>query len=61
MKYPRLKGKRVELGYSQKDIAKAIGVSLSTYCNKEKGKGSFTIDEITKLIVFLNCKFEDIF
>ena len=61
MKYPKLKAKRVELGYSQLDVAKKLDVSLSTYCHKEKGKTSFTIDEITKLLLFLNCKFEDIF
>ena len=61
MKYPRLKAKRVELGYSQKDVAKALNVSLSTYCHKEKGKTSFNIEEIIRLIVFLDCKFEDIF
>ena len=61
MKYPRLKAKRVELGFSQMDMAKMLGVSLSTYCHKEKGKTSFNIEEIIKLVVCLNCKFEDIF
>lgn len=61
MKYPRLKAKRVELGYNQEDMAKILGVSLSTYCHKEKGKTSFNVDEIIKLVTFLNCKFEDIF
>lgn len=61
MKYPRLKAKRAELGYSQLKVAQAIGVSLSTYCNKENGKGVFTIDEITKLMAYLKCKYEDIF
>lgn len=61
MKYPRLKARRVELGYSQDDMAKMLGISLSTYCHKEKGKTSFNIEEIIKLVLFLNCKFEDIF
>lgn len=61
MKYPRLKAKRVELGFSQEDMARMLGVSLSTYCHKEKGKTCFNIEEIIKLVVCLNCKFEDIF
>lgn len=61
MKYPRLKAKRVELGFSQMDMANMLGVSLSTYCHKEKGKTNFNIEEIIKLVVCLNCKFEDIF
>ncbi len=61
MKYPRLKAKRVELGYSQQDMAKMLGMCLSTYCHKEKGKTSFTIEEIIRILVLLNCRFEDIF
>lgn len=61
MMYPKLKARRVELGYTQLDVANKLDVSLSTYCHKEKGKTDFTINEIIKLLVFLNCKFEDIF
>lgn len=61
MKYPRLKAKRVERGYTQSDVANALGMCLATYCHKEKGKYDFTLNEILKLVKVLDCKFEDIF
>lgn len=61
MKYPRLKAKRVELGYTQKEISKILGMDNTTYSFKERGERLFTIDEVIKIMTILNCKFEDIF
>ena len=61
MKYPRLRAKRVELGYTQKEISKILGMDNTTYSFKERGERLFTIDEVIKIITILNCKFEDIF
>lgn len=61
MKYPRLKAKRVELGYTQKELSKILGMDNTTYSFKERGERLFTIDEVIKIMTILNCKFEDIF
>ncbi len=61
MKYPKLKGKRVELGYTQLELASKLGISVSAYSMKEKGRREFKIDEISNLLNILNCKYEDIF
>jgi DNA-binding XRE family transcriptional regulator len=54
MKVLKLKAARVEKGLTQKDTAKAIGVVLPTYCNKENGKLPFTTKEIERLAKVLN-------
>lgn len=57
----RLKAKRVEKGLTQEDVAKAIGMATATYNHKENGLALFNINEITKILNLLECKFEDIF
>lgn len=57
----RLKAKRIELGYTQKELAKKIDMSFSTYVLKENGKTEFKMREISKILKVLNCKYEDIF
>ena len=57
----KLKGKRVEKGYTQKEISKLINMETATYTRKEKGKAQFKLDEIYKILEILDCKFEDIF
>ena len=61
MKFSKLKGKRVECGYTQKTISAKLGLSTGAYALKELGKRQFTIDEISIILNLLNCKFEDIF
>ncbi len=61
MGFPRLKGKRTEMGISQSEMAKKIGIETSSYNAKELGKRSFTIKEILLILNVLQCKFEDIF
>ena len=39
--YPKLRGKRCELGYSLEDMANLLGISKNCYFRKEKGKTDF--------------------
>lgn len=57
----KLKGKRVEKGFNQTQLANKLGINLSTYCQKENGKVDFTLTEIQDLMYYLDCDFEDIF
>lgn len=57
----KLKGKRVEKGYKQKDMAEMLNIALATYNHKENGTATFTFNEILKILEILDCKFEDIF
>lgn len=61
MKYPKLKGKRAELGFTQQKMANELGISVGAYNLKERGKRDFRADEISKILQLFNCKFEDIF
>lgn len=45
-----LKKERIKNGYSQEDVAKAIGMAQTTYSKKERGdRLRFNEDEITKI------------
>lgn len=57
----KLKGKRVEKGLTQPEIAKLIGMATSTYNMKENGIREFSMSECIELMKVLDCKFEDIF
>ena len=49
----KLKGIIVEKGYSQNEVAKAIGITPKTFYDKMK-KGIFGSDEIQTMIDLLN-------
>jgi transcriptional regulator with XRE-family HTH domain len=49
-----LKGIRVSRGYTQKPVAEAAGMNVTTYCQKEQGKVEFTPKEIELIASFLN-------
>lgn len=57
----KLKGARVEKGYSQERLADAIGMPLITYRTKENGLSVFTEPEIYKICEVLGAKVTDIF
>lgn len=57
----KLKGKRVEKGYTQSDIAKLMNMATSTYNLKENGSREFSMSECIELMKILECSFEDIF
>lgn len=55
IKTNKLKGLIIENGYTQSDIAKAIGISPKTFYEKMK-RGVFTSDEIQIMIKKLGIK-----
>ena len=57
----KLKGKRVEKGLTQEAIARLLNMEKATYVRKENGNSQFKLDEVQRLLIILNCKFEDIF
>lgn len=57
----KLRGKRVEKGYTQPEMAAKLGLSYNAYGLKERGYREFTMSEINLLLKILDCKYEDIF
>jgi DNA-binding XRE family transcriptional regulator len=57
----KLRGKRVEKGYSQQELAKLLEISTNAYNLKERGIREFRVREINMLLKLLECKYEDIF
>lgn len=57
----KLKGKRVEKGLTQQQMAEKLDISIVTYNHYEKGLTYMTSDIIIKVLAILDCKFEDIF
>ena len=57
----KLRAKRVEKGFTQGELAEALGVSIATYNRYEKGHTEMTESTINKLLQILECKYEDIF
>ena len=57
----KLRGKRVEFGFSQEELAKKLGISTNAYNSKETGKREFRMGEINILLELFDCKYEDIF
>jgi DNA-binding XRE family transcriptional regulator len=57
----KLRGKRVEKGFTQEEIAKKVGISTNAYNLKEQGKREFRVREINILLKLLECTYEDIF
>ena len=57
----KLRGKRVEKGYNQTQLANKLGISVSSYCQKEIGRVDFTLTEIQDLMYYLDCDFDTIF
>jgi len=57
----KLKGTRVERGYTQERLAYLLGISPSTYCRKEKGAQEFTLYEIECILRIFGSQYEDLF
>ena len=57
----KLKGKRVEKGMTQTDIATKLNMATSTYNLKENGIREFSMTECIEIMKILECSFEDIF
>ena len=56
----KLKAVRVELGYTQEDVAKLMGIVPMTYQRKETGKRDFTASELLELSEILKLTLSDI-
>lgn len=57
----KLKGARVERGFSQERLADALGMPVVTYRTKENGISAFTEVEIKKICELLDKSVTDIF
>lgn len=44
-----LKAARVRLGYTQKEVAKQLGIGETSYVHRENGKQEFTVSEVNRL------------
>lgn len=55
-----LEAARVNACLSQKEVAKACGVSNKTVCNWEKGKSFPNAEKITKLCELYNISYDNI-
>ena len=56
----KLKAKRIELGYTQSDLSKLIGISSAAYAYKEQCKNEFTRSEIESIANVLKLSKTDI-
>ncbi len=60
MKENILKSERVKKALTQKDVAEALQIDVTSYCKRETGSIDFKLDEIVKLKKILNLKPSDI-
>lgn len=62
MSYNKLKGIMRERGYSQKNLATKIGITVQSINSKLNGRTQFTIEEALNIICILNIeKPEEVF
>ena len=54
----RIRNKRLELNLRVNDVAKEVGIARATLWSMENGKGNYSIDNLIKLLGFLNLSFE---
>ena len=54
----RIRNKRLELNLRVNDVAKEVGIARATLWSIENGKGNYSIDNLIKLLGFLNLSFE---
>lgn len=57
----KLKALRVERGFKQDDMARMLGIGITTYNRKENGLSEFTESECRKICKILNISPVDIF
>lgn len=57
----KLKVLRAERQLNQTQVAEQLGITITSYCNKENGKEAFVYPEIIKLIEIFGVTFDDIF
>ena len=59
--YPKLIGKRNELGITQEKMADLLGISKGNYNLKENGKLDFNLVEVKKILSILKDSYDVIF
>lgn len=57
----KIKAARVELGKTQKDMARLLEICHKSYVSKENNIKDFTESEINKLLNYFNRTYEDLF
>ncbi len=57
----KLRAAIVEAGYTQREVAKAIGVDISTFSQKINGHRDFTLPECVRIASMVNRSLDDIF
>lgn len=57
----KLRAAIVEAGYTQGDVAKAIGVETSTFSQKINGHRDFTLSECVRIANLVNRSLDDLF
>ena len=57
----KLRAAIVEAGYTQGDVAKAIGVETSTFSLKINGHRDFTLQECIRIANLVNRSLDDLF
>lgn len=58
--YAKLRGKTVEMGKTDKDVAAAAKMNPSTYSLKLNGKGVFSQEQICAICAFLGIEMTDV-
>ena len=56
-----IKELRIKNGYTQKDMAKFLGIDQSTYANKENGRRKFEVEEACVLENIFNVPVIELF
>ena len=59
--YPKLIGKRNELGITQEKMSELLGISKGNYILKENGKLDFNLVEVKKILKILGESYDNIF
>lgn len=60
MKLLKLKKKREESGFTQKEIAEILGISVRTYMNYEQGIRTIKIPILKQLSLLFKCTMNDL-
>lgn len=58
--YPKLRGRMVEHGISQRQLAERLGISVQALSRKITGKGKFSQKDIVKICKVLDIAIEEI-
>mgnify|MGYP000783667002 CR=1 FL=1 len=59
--YPKLEAKRAYNGHTTKTYAEILNISEDSVRRRLRGEVEFELSEITKLMNFYHCTFEDLF